>query len=138
MKTIPQVYKALAGIFCLLIGGALVFVSGRRYSEKRYIVDAASCRMQVLAIERKDLPSAAELGSVVLFHGISANNIIMQYDHATAGRLNCIAHPVTFIEDERSAGLPPPMLGQHTDEILREMGLSTKAIEELHREQVVS
>jgi pimeloyl-ACP methyl ester carboxylesterase len=79
LKTIPQVYKALAGIFCLLIGGALVFVSGRRYSEKRYIVDAASCRMQVLAIERKDLPSAAELGSVVLFHGISANNIIMQY-----------------------------------------------------------
>jgi len=67
-----------------------------------------------------------------------ANNIIMQYDHATAGRLNCVAHPVTFIEDERSAGLPPPMLGQHTDEILREMGLSTKAIEELHREQVVS
>jgi len=66
-------------MLCLLIGGALVYFSGRRYSEKRYIVDAASCRMQVLAIERKDLPSAAELGSVVLFHGISANNIIMQY-----------------------------------------------------------
>ncbi|HTP69715.1 MAG TPA: alpha/beta fold hydrolase [Dongiaceae bacterium] len=79
MKTIPQGYKALAGIFLLLIGGALVYFSGRRYSEKRYIVDAASCRMQVLAIERKDLPPAAELGSVVLFHGISANNIIMQY-----------------------------------------------------------
>jgi len=79
LKTIPQGYKALAGILCLLLGGALVYFSGRRYSEKRYIVDAASCRMQVLAIERKDLPSAAELGSVVLFHGISANNIIMQY-----------------------------------------------------------
>jgi pimeloyl-ACP methyl ester carboxylesterase len=79
LKTTHQGYKALAGILCLLIGGALVYFSGRRYSEKRYIVDAASCRLQVLAIERKDLPAPAELGSVVLFHGISANNIIMQY-----------------------------------------------------------
>ena len=79
MKTIRPAYKALAGILCLLLGGGLVYLSSRRYTEKRYIVDAASCRMQVLAIERKDLPPAAELGSVVLFHGLSANNIIMDY-----------------------------------------------------------
>lgn len=79
MRTTVQGYKALAGILLLLLGGGLVFYSSRRYSEKRYIVDAASCRMQVLAIERKDLPPAPELGSVVLFHGISANGVIMQY-----------------------------------------------------------
>jgi hypothetical protein len=79
LNTTRQGYRALAGILCLLIGGALVYLSSRGYSEKRYIVDPSSCRMQVLAIERKDLPPAAELGSVVLFHGISANNIIMEY-----------------------------------------------------------
>jgi len=79
LNTTRQGYQALAGILFLTVGGGLVYLSGRRYSEKRYIVDAASCRMQVLAIERKDLPPAAELGSVVLFHGISANNIIMNY-----------------------------------------------------------
>jgi alpha/beta superfamily hydrolase len=79
LKNTLQGYQALAGILCLLIGGGLTYFSGRRYSEKRYIVDAASCRMQVLSVERKDLPPAAELGSVILFHGISANNIIMQY-----------------------------------------------------------
>jgi crotonobetainyl-CoA:carnitine CoA-transferase CaiB-like acyl-CoA transferase len=29
------------------------------------------------------------------------------------------------------------MLGQHTDEILREMGLSTERIDQLRREEVV-
>ena len=61
----------------------------------------------------------------------------MQYDHAAAGRLNCVGHPVTFVEEERSAGSPPPMLGQHTDEILREMGLSSEKIDQLRREEVV-
>ena len=67
-----------------------------------------------------------------------ANRIIMQYDHAAAGHLNCVGHPVTFVEEERSVGLPPPVLGQHTDEILSEMGLSTETIHELRREEIVS
>jgi formyl-CoA transferase len=67
-----------------------------------------------------------------------ANKTIMQYDHAAAGRLNCVGHPVTFVGEERSAGLPPPMLGQHTDEVLKEMGLSPEAIEGLRHEDVVS
>ena len=79
MKIIGPRHKALLGILCLIIGGAFVYLSSRRYAEKRYIVDTASCRMHLLSIERKDLPPAADLGSVVLFHGISANNIIMDY-----------------------------------------------------------
>jgi crotonobetainyl-CoA:carnitine CoA-transferase CaiB-like acyl-CoA transferase len=66
-----------------------------------------------------------------------ASKVIMRYDHAEAGRLNCVGHPVTFIGEERSPGLPPPTLGQHTDEVLREMGLSAASITELHRDGVV-
>ena len=66
-----------------------------------------------------------------------ANPLIMQYDHAAAGRLNCVGHPVTFVGQERGAGLPPPMPGQHTEEILREVGLSPAAIDQLRREEVI-
>ena len=62
----------------------------------------------------------------------------MQYDHAQAGRLNCVGHPVTFVGEERSAGLPPPTLGQHTDEILREMGLQAASIAELRGHKIIS
>jgi len=63
--------------------------------------------------------------------------MIMQYDHAKAGRLTCIGHPVTFLGEERDPGLPPPMLGQHTDEVLKELGLSATRIAELRCDNVV-
>ena len=79
MKINKQVRQASAGVVLLLLGAILTFDSSRRYSEKRYVVDAAACRMNVLAIQRADLPPTSEVGYVVLFHGISANNLLMQY-----------------------------------------------------------
>jgi crotonobetainyl-CoA:carnitine CoA-transferase CaiB-like acyl-CoA transferase len=66
-----------------------------------------------------------------------ASQIIAEYDHAEAGRLNCVGHPVTFVGEERTPGLPPPTLGQHTDEVLREMGLAAASIAELRRDKIV-
>lgn len=67
-----------------------------------------------------------------------ADKLIMQYDHPAAGRLNCVRHPVTFLGEERILGLPPPTLGQHTDEVLKDMGLSSARIAELRREEVIA
>jgi crotonobetainyl-CoA:carnitine CoA-transferase CaiB-like acyl-CoA transferase len=67
-----------------------------------------------------------------------ADKLIMQYDHPAAGRLNCVGHPVTFVGEERAPGLPPPTLGQHTDDVLKEMGLSDASIAELRRDGIIS
>lgn len=67
-----------------------------------------------------------------------ADKLIMQYDHPAAGRLNCVGHPVTFVGQERNPGLPPPTLGQHTDDVLKDIGLSAASIAELRREEIVS
>jgi crotonobetainyl-CoA:carnitine CoA-transferase CaiB-like acyl-CoA transferase len=67
-----------------------------------------------------------------------ADKLIMQYDHPAAGRLNCVGHPVTFVGAERTPGLPPPTLGQHTDDVLKEMGLSDASIAELRRDEIIS
>ncbi|MCK1522856.1 CoA transferase [Bradyrhizobium sp. 145] len=67
-----------------------------------------------------------------------ADKLIMQYDHPAAGRLNCVGHPVTFVGEERAPGLPPPTLGQHTDDVLMEMGLSAASIAELRRDEIIS
>jgi pimeloyl-ACP methyl ester carboxylesterase len=73
-----QVFQAAAGILCLLVGGLLALYPTRRYAERHYVVDAASCRMDLLVVSRADLLTGPDTGSVVLLHGISANKIIMQ------------------------------------------------------------
>jgi pimeloyl-ACP methyl ester carboxylesterase len=74
-----QVLQAVMGILCLVVGALLALYPTRRYAERRYIVDAASCRMDLLQVSRADLLARPDTGSVVLLHGISANKIIMQY-----------------------------------------------------------
>lgn len=63
----------------MIVGASLAYFPSRRYSERRYVVDAAACHMDLLAVSRADLQPNSETGSVVLFHGISANRVIMQY-----------------------------------------------------------
>lgn len=66
-----------------------------------------------------------------------ASGIIVEYEHQAAGRLKGVGHPVLIDGAERQAGLPPPMHGQHTDEVLIEMGLSSETIGELRRARIV-
>jgi crotonobetainyl-CoA:carnitine CoA-transferase CaiB-like acyl-CoA transferase len=54
-----------------------------------------------------------------------------------AGPLHGIGHPVRINDAIRDAGLPPPTLGQHTDDILGELGLSPDEISELRLAQTI-
>ena len=79
MRKRNEVLQAVGGVFCLVVGAFLALYPTRRYAERRYVVDAASCRMDLLMVTRADLPAEPDTGAVVLFHGIAANKIIMQY-----------------------------------------------------------
>ena len=70
---------AVSGISLLIIGALLTFYASRRYAVHRYIVDAGSCRMNMDMVRLANAAPGADVGSVVLFHGISANKLIMQY-----------------------------------------------------------
>jgi pimeloyl-ACP methyl ester carboxylesterase len=70
--------RAVTGILLLVAGVLLSLHAGGRYTEKRYVVDAGACRMDVMSTERTDLVGK-EHDAVVLFHGLAANKIIMEY-----------------------------------------------------------
>ena len=64
--------------------------------------------------------------------------MIVEYEHPVAGPTNGIGQPILFNEDARTAGLPPPMHGQHTDEVLAAAGLSRQRIDELRRAKIIA
>jgi crotonobetainyl-CoA:carnitine CoA-transferase CaiB-like acyl-CoA transferase len=55
-----------------------------------------------------------------------SRDMVMELDHPVAGRIRLPGYPVKFTKrngccDVKDAVLPPPMLGQHTEEILRDI-----------------
>jgi formyl-CoA transferase len=46
-------------------------------------------------------------------------------------------HPAQFGDERPPLGGPAPMLGEHTDEVLRELGYDAAAITALHQKGVV-
>ena len=54
-----------------------------------------------------------------------------------AGKLRVAWQLIQFGDTRASAGLPTPLLGEHTAQVLREVGYSEDAIRSLHADGVV-
>lgn len=61
----------------------------------------------------------------------AARGMVMQYDHPALGSIKTIAQPILFNNEPRNVGSPPPMLGQHTREVLRELTYADPDIDRL-------
>ncbi|KAL4922768.1 CoA-transferase family III domain-containing protein [Aspergillus aurantiobrunneus] len=69
---------------------------------------------------------------------VQAREMVQTIAHPACGPIKVISPPVKYSNAEPSIRRPPPLLGEHTDEILAEMGLSEGEIRGLRDEKVVS
>lgn len=61
-------------------------------------------------------------------------DMLVEIEHPTAGKVPMAGIPVKFSVTPASVRLPPPLLGQHTDEVLKTwLGMTDEAIEDLKR-----
>jgi crotonobetainyl-CoA:carnitine CoA-transferase CaiB-like acyl-CoA transferase len=62
---------------------------------------------------------------------------IEDVDHPEAGRIRLLRHPVRYGSGTAQARRLPPALGEHTDEVLREVGLDAERLCRLHKAGVI-
>jgi crotonobetainyl-CoA:carnitine CoA-transferase CaiB-like acyl-CoA transferase len=60
-----------------------------------------------------------------------ARNMIVQLEHPSLGMARSIGNPIKFSETPVSYRLPPPLLGEHTSEVLRKLGYSPEEAQEM-------
>ena len=66
-----------------------------------------------------------------------ARNMVETIEHPAIGALKMLGIPFKFSDTQCAVRLPPPTLGQHTDDVLRELGHDTASIAALRRDKIV-
>lgn len=68
---------------------------------------------------------------------IRGSGIIWQGEHPVAGTYRQPIHPIQFEQTPAEIRRHAPMLGEHTDEVLHELGFGTNEIERLHEQGAI-
>ena len=76
------------------------------------------------------------LAEVMSHAQVRENEMLVKTMHP-AGELTLVGSPFTMADTKLEPTRPPPLLGQHTDEVLIELGYTTDAIAELRREGAI-
>jgi crotonobetainyl-CoA:carnitine CoA-transferase CaiB-like acyl-CoA transferase len=95
---------------------------------KDYTVDEM---VTMLREARVAVAPILEVPQICESENTKARNMLVEYEHATAGKIKVPGNPIKFGAYEALAELPPPFKGQHTKEVLSEMGFSEEEISEM-------
>lgn len=105
-------WQAFAGLALLVVGGLWTFVSSRDYVERRVVAVAGACRVDMNIVQKRGATPDASSGSVVLFHGLAANKLIMSYLARSFAELGVTVYVPDFPGHGRTSGPFSPQIAQ--------------------------
>ena len=91
------------------------------------------------ALAEADVPCGAVTDVLAAFHSpeAAARSMLVEVEHPALGVLRQAGIPIEFGATPGSVRTAPPLLGEHTDEVLAELGLSAGDIARLRADGVV-
>jgi succinate--hydroxymethylglutarate CoA-transferase len=69
---------------------------------------------------------------------VLARGMVKEVVHEACGPIKLVNTPVKYSDSRPSIRTPPPLLGQHTDEVLQELGISEGEITKLKADGTVA
>ena len=90
-------------------------------------------------LEENDVPAAPlyNVAEVLADKQVEHLGLVEEIEHPKAGRLKFVGSGVSFTGLSKSKGKPPPLLGEQTAAILRELGYSPAGIQQLEKQGTV-
>ena len=103
------------------------------YAELSELMKTRNTADWMALFEKADIPVARmnSIEQLVDDPHLAASGFFEAEDHPTEGRLRVMRTPTGWSQTQPGARLPPPRLGQHSAEVLREAGYSDAQIAEL-------
>jgi crotonobetainyl-CoA:carnitine CoA-transferase CaiB-like acyl-CoA transferase len=141
INPLPAVGEAL-GIAELLAFDTDEKAYGHRDEVRRILDERLPSRTsaEILdALSARDLWCAKvqDFGEVMSDPQVAHNGLIQEIDHPRAGRIKVVGVPVQFSETPGTIRLAPPLVGEHTDSILEELGYTAEQRADLRARGVV-
>ncbi|WEW55021.1 CoA-transferase family III protein [Emydomyces testavorans] len=69
---------------------------------------------------------------------VRARGMVQEVEHPVCGRIKLVNTPIKYSHATPGIRTPPPTLGQHTDEILQDLGFDSEKIDQLRQDGIVS
>lgn len=133
--------------FCDIIGKPewydQQYVTGKEQDELiknvQGIIAGKTCREWVEIFKDRDVCCEAllTLDEAVNHPQVRQRKMILEVEHPSLGTVRQIGFPIKFSRAGGRVRSPSPFLGEHTAEIMQEIGFNADQIDALHRKQVV-